>query len=1246
MARLEITLLGTPKINLDGSPVLVPTARAIPLIAYLAITGMSQSREALANLLWPDSSQKQSLAALRTTLWRLKAAGLEDWITLDRNEIELNPHRNIDIDVINFRSMLDKCRTHGHPASHVCMHCTPALTEAVGLYRGEFLAGINISKAANFDDWRMQQSEILQALHLDALERLVRCYRSSGDLLQAIHSARRWLTYDRLNENAYYQLLQLYSITGQRTAGIALYKHYKEILWNELGIKPAEDLTALYKQLQTGHIPHSSDQRVKNPVFLITEIENPAQYWYQAGNKKEDILTTNLNILRDTARRFGGRIIQKSDESTTLLFENGQPLHCAVTIHLRLKNTDWGEVSPPNIRMVLYSTSTEGDATGTFATLTHTASSLLAITCGGQVVFTEPTIRMLDMPSGSQIKDLGFHLLDNLQSPIHVFELDHPNLPQREHPPLQSRVHPLINFPILSPPFVDRERELEDLHRMFKSPENRVISLVGPGGIGKTRLAVQFASEAIKYFPDGIYFVSLASIQDPDFIPILIAEALKFTFFGPKNQAEQLGKFLHRMRLLLVIDNFEHLRVEGAKLLTTMLTQTHHLKILLTTRERLNLIAESILELRGLPVPSKAFDDLAENYSSVKLFVHNAQKSFPRFSYKENLEAIHSILQQVDGIPLGILLASSWVKVFSCSEIAAEIKHDIDFLSSTAPDLDPRHRSLKVVFDHSWDLLSDGERRILRKLSIFTSAFTSQAAREVCDASQLSLAVFADKSLLNHRQDNRYEMLSTFHQYALAKLREVEDEHATTQDKFCEYYAHYCAQKYIDINTPHQRLAIDQMISEIENIRTAWGWMVESDRWDLVDQAKEVMISFHIITGNYIQARELFSQAFTRLNKTSLPGQAAIRAGMLMRYAYMTIKNGFTAQGLPLLYEGLEVLRQTGSHWEIVESLLYLAEAYRAMHQYPEACSQIEEALQLLGQEQGPEEVSAIAFKAHCQSIYGLVLIQLGEFDQARSNLDESLAVNTELGIPYGTINPLLGLGRLAFIRGDFVQARDLDTKALETALNIYDQHGMAIIHNNLAGVYEAMINFPEAYYHMVSAIKLCRETGDRRLLAIFINNLAFHQMKYLHQPAEAIRTYQESVELFHEIGDLRGITYSCYDISRAYLKLGLVDEARNNCFRSLHTALTLDSPALILHSLLGFVNLFLHLKSSERALRLCCLILDHPAVEEDTKKRAMVMWAELEINASPAELLAARAWEKTADLQDIIDHIMAEKSF
>ena len=1244
MTHLTISLLGSPQIDLDGEVIKIPTSRAIPMLAYLSLKGKALSREILAGLLWPESNQKQALAALRTTIWRLKSGGLENWITLDRNEIALDLQKNIEVDVLKFRALLDRCNTHGHPISHVCLYCTPALTEAVELYRGEFMAGCNISKAITFDNWRMHQSETLGMLHLDALERLVKCHRTFGDFNLAIHYARLWLNFDRLNEKAQFQLLQLYSITGQRTAGISSYEHYKELLSRELDIEPNDEITTLYKQLVTGGSIPIAKKTEAAPVFLIADIEKAALYWTRAGDQKSEILAIYSDIVKETARHFGGLIVQRSEDNLTLLFENGQPLHCAVTIHLKLKKTDWGPLGPPNIRMVLYTDSTEGDIPVNFALLTRTASTLLSISWGGQIIFSEQTLKSLDIPSGSSIKDLGFHFLSESEGSVHVYELLHPHLAVKEHPPLQSATHQMVNFPILVPSFLGRERELGELATMLTSSGERIISLVGPGGIGKTRLAVQSATQVAKSFSDGTYFIPLISIEDPEFLPILMADVLKFNFFGTTNHLDQLANYLLHMKALLVIDNFEHLRIEGAKFLAFLISKTHNLKILVTSRERLNMIAESVLEVHGLPVPASAVIDDADMYSSVKLFTQNAHKTLPSFSYSKNQEAIIRICQLVDGIPLAILLASTWVRVFSCSEIASEIKKSIDFLSTTASDIDPRHRSLRVIFDYSWQLLSKDEQNNLRELSIFPAAFNGRAAYEICNVTQQTLSVFVDKSLLYIRSDGHFEMLATFRQYVSSKLEDVHDEAAATRLRFCEYYAEFCAQKQSELNTTQQQNALSEMISELENIRIAWRYIVDINRWDLIEKIKQPLFTYHNILGNYIQGYELFNLALQKLKKLDIPELDLVKASMQQLSAWMSFRRGFVAEGVEGLTACLEVFRTHNDSWNIAVSLFYLSEAQRNLGNLQQARALVQEALDLLQSLPVPQPNHVAVVIANCQSLLARILMSLGDINQARSFFQTSISTQNRLGTYYETIHPLTGLGRLAFHEGDFLQARDLYLQALNTAINVHDSRGVILIHNNLGAVYEQIVNIPESYHHVLTALKLCRETGDRRLTAVILNNLAYQKLRFLNQPSEAIRNYHECIEIFSSTEDLRGIAYSFYDISKAYIKVGLLDEAWNYCVKSLNTAMTLDSIPLILHSIHGFANLFAHTNFQERALGLCFLITNHPLVQPDTQKRAIVTSVVLESSIPYDIVQSARKRAETAILQEVINQLMNEK--
>jgi tetratricopeptide (TPR) repeat protein len=359
---------------------------------------------------------------------------------------------------------------------------------------------------------------------------------------------------------------------------------------------------------------------------------------------------------------------------------------------------------------------------------------------------------------------------------------------------------------------------------------------------------------------------------------------------------------------------------------------------------------------------------------------------------------------------------------------------------------------------------------------------------------------------------------------------------------------------------------------------------------------------------------------------------------------WMMIKTGFIAEGLQGLAESLEVFRSHNSLFDVALTLMFLADVNITIGDAPLAKKLIEEALGILHGDSITKSPYAIAISANCQSLLGLIYMQLGDVNQARLNMDLSLAIHNQMGTYYGTIHPLRGLGKLAFYQGDFLQARDRFSQALEIALKIYDRRGMAFLHNNLSAVFLALVNISESYNHLYVALKLSRETGDRRLTAVFLNNMAYHQLRYLHQPTEAIRTYHESITLFSEVSDLRGVAFTYYDMSKAYLKVGLVEEAWNYCLRSLNTSMTLDNISMILHSLHGFANFYAVANEVERALRLCYLLINHPNIETDTQNRVIVTRAEIEANAPPEIIQSARTWGETVSLQDVLDQVLAEK--
>ena len=337
---------------------------------------------------------------------------------------------------------------------------------------------------------------------------------------------------------------------------------------------------------------------------------------------------------------------------------------------------------------------------------------------------------------------------------------------------------PIHNLPIQLTPFVGREAELAHLRQLITDPECRCITLVGPGGMGKTRLAVQAAENHLNEFAHGAAFVPLASVGSIAGVIPAIANAIKFTFFGPSDPKEYLLGYLLEKQMLLVVDNLEHLLGETpleenvADLLIEILQQSPGIKLLVTSREALNLQEEWIFEVHGLDFPTAAKKDGVGGFDAVTLFAQRARHAFPNFDLNEgNRMDVAHICQLVEGMPLAIELAATWMRTLSPAEISVEIESSLDFLSTTVRDLPERHRSIRVVFDRSWQMISPEEQQVLRYLSVFRGGFQRQAAEKVAGATLSNLSTLVNRTLLRRTAAGRYDLHELVRQYTRINLR-------------------------------------------------------------------------------------------------------------------------------------------------------------------------------------------------------------------------------------------------------------------------------------------------------------------------------------------------------------------------------------------------------------------------------------------------------------------------------------------
>ncbi|MDQ4078412.1 MAG: helix-turn-helix domain-containing protein, partial [Chloroflexota bacterium] len=439
-------------------------------------------------------------------------------------------------------------------------------------------------------------------------------------------------------------------------------------------------------------------------------------------------------------------------------------------------------------------------------------------------------------------------------------------------PEVQPTSVRLLNFPVYLTPFLGREQEQAELARLLAAPGYRLITLLGPGGIGKTRLAVEVAGQCM-VFSDGVVFVPLAPINEPHAIVPAIADALAFTFSGTTDLSSQLLNHLRDKELLIVLDNMEHLL--GAEDITVelvgqILAQAPHVKVLTTSRERLKMQAEWVVEVEGLPVPPDDPPQKMADFPAFTLFLEHAKRVQNGFQLLAGDEqAVTQICRAVGGMPLGLELAASWVRVLSPHEIGQEIIRGLDAPPVAPQDLPKRHRSLQAVFDHSWRLLSDAEGRVLRKLAIFRGGCTREAAADVAGASLTVLATLVDKSLLRRTRHGRYEMHELIRQYALSKLREDSQEYTATRDQHSAYYAGWLKERERPLKGALQAAMVAEMRLEIDNVRAAWEWAVERGRLRDIQRSSEALHWYCEFQSWFREGETLFQHATERLSRLS-----------------------------------------------------------------------------------------------------------------------------------------------------------------------------------------------------------------------------------------------------------------------------------------------------------------------------------------------------------------------------------------
>jgi len=712
---------------------------------------------------------------------------------------------------------------------------------------------------------------------------------------------------------------------------------------------------------------------------------------------------------------------------------------------------------------------------------------------------------------------------------------------------IRSRIQPVSNIPQPPTAFVGREAELSELATLINDDTIRLINLLGPGGIGKTRVAIETAKRHTDDFPDGVFYVPLAPLTNPDHIVTTIADNINFTFGGTDNPTQELLNYLAEKRMLLVLDNFEHLS-ENAGLLGDMISNAPNLTILVTSRERLRLRGEHIFEVEGMIVPRVNIKlEQLMTYPATKLFLQSAHRVMPDFEVDEdNYHEVSHVIRLVQGLPLGIELAAAWIEMLPIEEIAQEIENSLDFLETDLRDVPERHRSIRAVFEYSWNLMTEAEQDIFLKLSVFRGGFEREAAQKVTGASLRNLTSLVNKSLLIRMPSGRYQAHKLLRQYAVERW---DDQNACDDiaAKHAQYYSTYLVKIQQLYNSPKEQNAVESMEIELENLRAAWDFAISNKMWRALDESIHTMMLFFLGRSMLSDGIRLFDELGDHLEKIDMVETDCYYRARL-RQAWLTSRQGDYEHVYKLSERAYKFFLEQGDHDEVCYALNNMSYAMMMLGLYDDARDLAEKALSYARD----PKTGVIAPWFFSMGNLGYAEFLCGHLEQAREIYEESntLAVQynySPIGLAYGLNN----LGETERNLGNLDRAQDLFADAYEIFKRFKNRRGMAFSLNNLGGVIFVLGNIHGAHEKFQKSYDLHREVGDLTGTAhslSLMGNSAVSEGQY----EQARDYYTEALQIRRGLGNLRGIADSLSDLAMVEMNVGNIDIAQQNIDESL----------------------------------------------------------------------------------------------
>jgi predicted ATPase/class 3 adenylate cyclase len=793
-------------------------------------------------------------------------------------------------------------------------------------------------------------------------------------------------------------------------------------------------------------------------TFLFTDIEGSTLLLRELGDRYAEVLRDHGQIVRHALEREGGAEIGTEGDSFFAVFASpASAVRAVIETQRALAGHTWPDGAKVRVRMGLHTGEGTRVGDGYVGLDVHRAARIGDAGHGGQILLSQATEGLIrhSLPDGAQLVDLGEHRLKDLPHPERLFQLTIDGLPA-EFPPLRSLDARPNNLPAQLSSFIGRDDVIRDVEAALE--ETRLLTLTGPGGTGKTRLALEVAHRQLPAFLDGVWFVDLSAVTDPSVVPAEIAIAIEVTRAPGASVFECLEEHLRDRKLLLVLDNFEQV-LDAALAVEHLLSHAPGLKVMVTSRSVLSVYGEREYPVPPLQLPdlqSAEILDALSRSESVSLFVERARAVRPDFQLTaENALAVAEICARLDGLPLGIELAAVRVNVLTPQAILPRLDERLSLLTSGPRSLPERQRTLRGAIDWSYQLLDESGRRLFARLATFSGGGTLEAIEAVWDSETDGLVLdllgsLVDDSLLRRTEtpggEVRFQMLETIREYAIERL-DGEPDAADVRRRHGEYFVAVAVEAEPHLIGTDQKEWLDRCEREHDNIRAALVWSIQAGEVELGQQAAGALWRFWHQRGHLAEGRrklEHLLQVPEGAGRTAARFKALIGAGGL---AYW--QNDYPATER-FYSEALEIARELDDTRSIAEGLFNLSFIDRIRGDVDAGMAKLRTVLEMA------RSIGDRQLTADCLGLLGNHELREGRGEDGLPMVEEALAIYRELGNRFALADELSGLGSYYREAGVGDAAFAAQRESLEIFVEVGNPTGTAMVLEEMAMI-EAM---------------------------------------------------------------------------------------------------------------------------------------------------------------------------------------------